>query len=71
MKMPFILTKNWTPLRGQILGTYNFRVTYIIERIFNDVNLHPSSYRPKVPWYNLRDTMNLKKNFLIMFLSMI
>jgi len=57
--------KNWTPLRGQILGTYNFRVPYIIERIFNDVNLHVVHHiSPKVPWYNLRKAHNeLKEKF--------
>lgn len=46
---------NWTPLRGQILGTYNFRIPYFWERVLNDVNLHIVHHiSPKVPWYNLR-----------------
>lgn len=57
--------KNWTPLRGQILGTYNFRVPYVFERILNDVNLHIAHHiNPKVPWYNLRKAhQGLKDKF--------
>jgi acyl-lipid omega-6 desaturase (Delta-12 desaturase) len=47
--------KSWTPLRGQILGTYNFRMPYIFERLFNDVNFHTVHHiSTKIPWYHLR-----------------
>lgn len=51
--------KCWTPMRGQILGTYNFRMPYFFERVFNDINLHVVHHiNPKVPWYNLRNSYN-------------
>tara|TARA_B110001454_G_C12723306_1_gene436396 strand:- start:4778 stop:5911 length:1134 start_codon:yes stop_codon:yes gene_type:complete len=57
--------ESWTPMRGQILGTYNFRMPYFWERVFNDVNLHVGHHiNPKVPWYNLRKVHNeLKTKF--------
>ena len=45
----------WTPLRGQVISTFNVRFPRWIEALWLDINIHlPHHLAPKLPWYNLR-----------------
>ncbi len=45
----------WTPLRGQVISTFNVRFPRVIEALWLDINIHlPHHLAPKIPWYNLR-----------------
>jgi len=45
----------WTPLRGQVISTFNVRFPRWIEAMWFDINIHlPHHLAPKIPWYHLR-----------------
>ena len=46
---------DWTPLRGQVISTFNVRFPRWIEAMWFDINIHlPHHLAPKIPWYHLR-----------------
>jgi omega-6 fatty acid desaturase (delta-12 desaturase) len=46
--------KDWTPLRGQVISTFNVRFPRWIEAMWFDINIHLVHHlAPKVPWYHL------------------
>jgi omega-6 fatty acid desaturase (delta-12 desaturase) len=46
---------DWTPLRGQVISTFNVRFPRWIESMWFDINIHlPHHLAPKIPWYHLR-----------------
>ena len=45
----------WTPLRGQVISTFNVRFPRWIEALWFDINIHlPHHLAPKIPWYHLK-----------------
>jgi omega-6 fatty acid desaturase (delta-12 desaturase) len=45
----------WTPMRGQVLTTYEVRFPRLLEWLWCDINLHlPHHLAPRIPWYHLR-----------------
>ncbi len=46
--------ESWTPVRGQVVSTFDVRFPLWFERHFFHINRHlPHHVSPKVPWYNL------------------
>jgi omega-6 fatty acid desaturase (delta-12 desaturase) len=44
----------WTPLRGQVVGTFDVRFPRWFERLFLHINRHvPHHIAPRIPWYRL------------------
>jgi omega-6 fatty acid desaturase (delta-12 desaturase) len=47
--------EGWTPLRGQMVSTFDVRFPGWIERLWFDINIHiPHHLAPGVPWYFLK-----------------
>jgi acyl-lipid omega-6 desaturase (Delta-12 desaturase) len=47
---------DWTPMRGQVVSTFNVRFPRWIEAMWFDINIHlPHHLAPRVPWYHLRE----------------
>ena len=45
----------WTPLRGQLVSTFDVRFPRWIEWLWCDITIHiPHHVAPKIPWYCLR-----------------
>jgi omega-6 fatty acid desaturase (delta-12 desaturase) len=45
---------DWTPLRGQVISTFNVRFPRWIEAMWFDINIHlPHHLAPRIPWYHL------------------
>lgn len=45
----------WTPLRGQIVSTFDVRFPRLLEWLWCDINIHiPHHVSPRIPWYHLR-----------------
>ncbi len=46
--------ESWTPIRGQVVSTFDVRFPLWFERHFFHINRHlPHHVSPKVPWYHL------------------
>lgn len=47
--------EEWTPMRGQVISTYNVRFPWPLEALWFDINIHlPHHLAPKIPWYHLK-----------------
>jgi len=47
--------KGWSPIRGQLASTYNYRMPRWIEWLVLNVNIHlPHHISTKIPWYKLK-----------------
>ena len=47
--------EGWTPLRGQLVSTFDVRFPRILEWLWLDITIHiPHHIAPAMPWYNLR-----------------
>jgi fatty acid desaturase len=45
----------WTPMRGQVISTFNVRFPRWIEALWFDINIHlPHHLAPRIPWYHLK-----------------
>lgn len=45
----------WTPMRGQVLSTFQVRFPRLLEWLWLDINIHlPHHLAPQIPWYQLR-----------------
>ena len=45
----------WTPIRGQVLSTFQVRFPALLEWLWLDINIHlPHHVAPRIPWYHLR-----------------
>ena len=48
--------EGWSPLRGQLVSTFDVRFYRWLEWMWCDINIHiPHHIAPKVPWYHLRE----------------
>ncbi len=46
----------WTPLRGQLVSTFDVRFPRVLEWLWCDINVHvPHHVAPQIPWYFLRE----------------
>jgi acyl-lipid omega-6 desaturase (Delta-12 desaturase) len=46
---------DWTPMRGQVISTFNVRFPRVIEALWFDINIHlPHHLAPRIPWYHLK-----------------
>jgi omega-6 fatty acid desaturase (delta-12 desaturase) len=55
MEALFYTPESWTPLRGQIVSTFDVRFPRWLEWLWCDINFHiPHHLAPHVPWYHLR-----------------
>lgn len=51
--------KAWTPLRGQVVSTFDVRFPRWIEVLFFHINRHPPHHlSPRIPWYHLPRAMD-------------
>lgn len=51
----FYTPEAWTPLRGQIVSTFDVRFPRLLEWLWCDINLHVAHHvSPRIPWYHLR-----------------
>lgn len=51
----FYTPEAWTPLRGQIVSTFDVRFPRALEWLWCDINLHVAHHvSPRIPWYHLR-----------------
>ena len=49
-------TEGWSPLRGQLVSTFDVRFPRLIEWMWCDINIHiPHHVAPAIPWYHLRE----------------
>lgn len=57
--------KDWTPVRGQVLSTYDVRFPAWAERLWKRINIHLVHHvATKVPWYHLpRATVALSQRY--------
>jgi len=47
--------EGWSPLRGQLVSTFDVRFPRWLEWMWCDINIHiPHHIAPKIPWYHLR-----------------
>ncbi|MEE2902713.1 MAG: fatty acid desaturase [Myxococcota bacterium] len=47
--------EGWTPLRGQLVSTFDVRFPRLLEWLWLDITIHiPHHIAPSMPWYNLR-----------------
>ena len=45
----------WSPLRGQLVSTFDVRFPRWMEWLWCDINIHiPHHIAPRIPWYHLR-----------------
>ena len=50
-----IFEDGWTPMRGQLVSTFDVRFPRVVEWLWCDINIHiPHHLCPAIPWYNLR-----------------
>lgn len=50
---------SWTPLRGQVVSTFDVRFPAWVEALFFHINRHPPHHlSPRIPWYNLPRAMD-------------
>lgn len=55
MEAIFYTPEAWTPLRGQVVSTFDVRLPRLLEWMWCDINLHiPHHVVPRLPWYRLR-----------------
>jgi omega-6 fatty acid desaturase (delta-12 desaturase) len=55
MEAIFYAPEAWTPLRGQVVSTFDVRFPRLLEWLWCDINLHiPHHVAPRLPWYHLR-----------------
>jgi omega-6 fatty acid desaturase (delta-12 desaturase) len=48
--------EGWSPLRGQLVSTFDVRFPRWMEWMWCDINIHiPHHIAPKIPWYHLRE----------------
>jgi omega-6 fatty acid desaturase (delta-12 desaturase) len=46
----------WTPLRGQLVSTFDVRFPAVLEYLWCNINFHiPHHVSPAVPWYHLKE----------------
>jgi omega-6 fatty acid desaturase (delta-12 desaturase) len=51
--------EGWTPLRGQVVSTFDVRFPPWFEALFFHINRHPPHHlSPRIPWYRLPRAMN-------------
>ena len=51
---------HWSPVRGQIVSTFNVRFPRLLEFLWFDINIHiPHHIAPAIPWYYLRRTSRI------------
>lgn len=52
----------WTPVRGQVVGTFDVRFPVVVEFLLYQINRHlPHHLAPRIPWYHLpRATRSLQ-----------
>jgi len=47
--------KSWSPIRGQLASTYNYRMPRWFEWLIMNINIHlPHHISPRIPWYKLK-----------------
>jgi omega-6 fatty acid desaturase (delta-12 desaturase) len=47
--------EGWTPLRGQLVSTFDVRFPRLLEWMWCDITIHiPHHISPRMPWYQLR-----------------
>jgi len=50
---------SWTPVRGQVVSTFDVRFPVWLEVLFFHINRHPAHHlSPRIPWYNLPRAMD-------------
>lgn len=50
---------SWTPVRGQVVSTFDVRFARSFEALFFHINRHPPHHlSPRIPWYNLPRAMD-------------
>lgn len=55
MESLFYPEETWSPLRGQLVSTFDVRFPRLLEWLWCDINIHiPHHVSPRIPWYNLR-----------------
>jgi acyl-lipid omega-6 desaturase (Delta-12 desaturase) len=57
--------KSWTPVRGQLVSTYDYRFPKWLEFLVLNINIHiPHHISVRIPWYNLKSAAKvLQDNF--------
>lgn len=55
----------FSPIRSQVVSTFDIRFPKIIEWIVHDINIHIIHHiNPNIPWYNLKNaTLHLQNNY--------
>ena len=55
----------WSPIRGQIVSTYDYRFPVWLEYLVLNINVHiPHHVSVKIPWYNLKEAaQHLRKAY--------
>ena len=55
-------SEGWTPVRGQVVGTFDVRFPALVETLLFQINRHlPHHLAPRIPWYHLpRATRSLQ-----------
>jgi omega-6 fatty acid desaturase (delta-12 desaturase) len=55
MEALFYAPEAWTPLRGQVVSTFDVRFPRLLEWMWCDINFHIAHHvAPRIPWYHLR-----------------
>ena len=50
--------EGWSPLRGQLVSTFDVRFPTWFETVFFHINRHPPHHlAPRIPWYHLPAAM--------------
>lgn len=53
---------DWTPVRGQLVSTFEVRFPWWIEYLCFDINIHlPHHLAPQIPWYHLKEASQALK----------